>query len=181
MTSFTPPSTSELDCLSVLWRGTAAPGSSRAMRVSEIHRDVCERRRQHGETEPTLVTISTQIRSLLQKNLVRCVVAPSGKQDTTAREVNVRTRGMLSPAPRSPLTAYQYALAPGEVLQTTFRAIVEAYPDDERPQALADFAQALATTQVFDQITDNQKRDLLRVLAERMGLPTNAVRTSKGR
>jgi hypothetical protein len=179
MADFTPPSNSELDCLVVLWTHAAGPESGKALRVSEIHRDVCERRRANGEPEPTVVTISSQVRSLLQKHLVRSVVSGAPDSDAVNREAAFRTRGMLSPATRSPLTAYQFLHPPGEVLQSTFSAMISAYPESERPQALVDFADALIKITPADSMDPEARIELLHALAARLRLPPAIVRQLK--
>ncbi len=177
--AFTPPSNSELDCLMALWGAAAAPDSNHAMRVSEIHRQVCSRRRQLGETEPTVVTISSQMRSLLQKNLVKCVVGSTGESQQVGKDVAMRTRGMLSPTSRSPLTAYQYLFQPGEVLQSTFMAIIAAYPEPQRPQSLVDFAAALAAAGALDALNADAKLALLSEVATTLRFPPKLIRRLK--
>lgn len=167
--AFTPPSSSELDCLLALWEAAATADSGRSLRVSEVHRAVCERRRRLGEVEPTLVTVSTQMRSLLQKNLVKSVVGGRDSEQA-GRDLAPRTRGMLSPASRSPLTAYQFLFQPGEVLQSTFLAMIGAYPQTQQVQSLIDFAEALATTGAIKELPAEGQLDLLRRIAGTLGV-----------
>ena len=125
------PSPAELDCLTVLWQHDAP------LQVQDIQRLVGERRRKLGEAEPSRSTISTQLRSLASKQLVTEVRVSQGASPP------IRTRGMLSPAARSPLTGYTPAYKPGQVLEPTMRALASAYPPGQRGEALLDFARAL--------------------------------------
>jgi len=132
------PTTGEIDCLAVIWR--AAEQGKPALKLSEIHALVGERRRQFGELPPALTTVSTYLRVALAKRLVVEVrLSDSGQ---VVPMTGVRTRGAL-PAARSPRTAYQAAYPPGQVFRRTFEGIVHAYPPGQRPQALLDLALAL--------------------------------------
>jgi hypothetical protein len=87
---------------------------------------VCDRRAAFGDPEPAVTTVSTHLRALLAKKLI-CAV--------DARAVGARRermRGMLTPAQRSPHTAYVAARTPEEVLKGTLRGIVSAVPCEDR-------------------------------------------------
>jgi hypothetical protein len=68
---------------------------------------------------------------------------------------------MLTPASRSPLTSYQALYSPGDVLFTTFQALVAAYPPDRRGEALVDFARAMdlsrETIQKVQKLLDQER------------------------
>jgi len=131
------PNAGELDVLGVLWREARAGNAP--LQLAEIHRRVCRRRQTYAEPEPALTTVSTHLRNLLAKGLIeelaatRAPVAPAP----------VRTRGGYRPQTRSPLTSYRALYPPGQVLFTTFYGLAEAYPPDQRLDALLDFARAL--------------------------------------
>ena len=137
--SLPSPTPSELDVLAVLWAAVTDEGAE-GLRVSDIHPRVAARRAQHGEAQPALVTISSQLRGLVGKGLVRPVVV-GGKGERTPKRV--RTRGLLKASSRSPLTGYVPAHTPGEVLRATLEALASAYPESQRADALLDFAKAL--------------------------------------
>lgn len=134
-TPINPPNRGELDTLAVLW---AEQGSDNLpLRLNEVYKRVCERRRDYGEIEPALTTISTHLRGLVKKKLIREV-------DTNS-DINPRkkgNRGLFTPMTRSPYTGYQSLYGPFEVLQTTFRALGDAYPPDRRLEVIVDFARA---------------------------------------
>jgi predicted transcriptional regulator len=131
------PNPGELDVLGVLW--IERQGENRPLQLSEVYRRVCERRRQFGEPEPALTTVSTHLRGLTGKKLVEEVAAARAQ----AVRQPIRTRGGYTPATRSPLTSYRAAYRPGEVLHTTFQGLASAYPPGQRGDALVDFARAL--------------------------------------
>jgi hypothetical protein len=136
------PNMGEVDVLAVLWREQAEGG--RPLQLSEVHRRVCERRRAFREAEPATTTISTQLRSLVAKGLIRETTLGRPAEGGDER-VPIRTRGGMKPATRSPLTSYQAVAAPGEALRGMFTGLAEAYPPDARQRltALLDFAGAL--------------------------------------
>jgi predicted transcriptional regulator len=131
------PNAGELDVLGVLWEEQLQSG--RPLKLSEIHRRVCGRRHEHQDPEPALTTVSTHLRSLLGKGLIQEVLASMPVSPRSP----VRTRGMLTPPTRSPLTGYQALFAPGEVLFRTMRGLIASYPPQQRMDALLDFAQVL--------------------------------------
>src|SRR5690349_2972730 len=89
----------ELDCLSALW------AQGRPLRASDVLQHVTERREQAGEAPPAPTTISTYMRSLLAKGLVREVTVGHGAEGETRRVYTRGTRGMI-PSLRSPKTGY---------------------------------------------------------------------------
>src|SRR5262245_34263256 len=95
------PNAGELDVLGVLWSERAS--SKKPLKLSEIHRRVIERRMEHQDPLPALTTVSTHLRSLLAKGLIQEVLASMPASSRSP----VRTRGMLTPPTRSPLTGYQ--------------------------------------------------------------------------
>lgn len=139
------PTTGELEVLAVLWSEQESKGDQDcAMRLSEIHRSVRQRREAYGETPPALTTVSTYLRSALAKQfLVEVRRTVDGKVMPLR---GMRARGALSTS-RSPLTAYQTRIKPKDVFTHTFEAIIESYPPGERIQALTDFAEAMGLPQ----------------------------------
>jgi hypothetical protein len=133
------PNAGELDVLHVLWREQL--GDNQALQLSEIHRRVCERRRDFGEPEPALTTTSSQLKSLSEKKLIG-----SGTPSAAPRPV-VRTRGGYTPASRATASSYRALHGPGAVLLTTFRGLAAAYPEEQRLDALRDFARALGVSE----------------------------------
>jgi hypothetical protein len=131
------PNAGELEVLAALWAERLE--GDRPLKLSEVHRRVCATRREHGDPEPALTTVSTHLRKLTDKELIRAVTATDGSPQRQAGG----TRGMLTPATRSPNTSYQALHEPGDVLFTTFRALAAAYPHQRRREALFDFARAL--------------------------------------
>lgn len=133
----------ELDCLVALWQAQAE--GEQALKLSEIHDRIGRRRAALGQGVPALTTISTYLRTLLLKKLVREVTIEDTTQETP-RHGAVRVRGIVSAQPpaRSPRTGYRAALPPGETLKDSFKALADAYPPSARRQAVLDFARALA-------------------------------------
>jgi hypothetical protein len=130
------PNAGELDVLAVLWQ--EREGDSQPLKLSEVYKRVCKKRRQHGDPEPALTTVSTHLRKLTEKKLIQEVTgAPASSRSFG------QNRGMLTPPTRSPLTSYQAIYGPREVLFTTFKALAAAYPPDRRRDSLVDFAFAL--------------------------------------
>jgi hypothetical protein len=149
------PNAGELDVLNVLWREQL--GDNQALQLSEIHRRVCERRRQFGEPEPALTTTSSQLKSLSEKTLIG-----TGASSAPPRPA-VRTRGGYTPSSRASASSYRALHGPGAVLLTTFRGLAAAYPEEQRLDALLDFARALG-------VSDECLRGLHEVVArERAG------------
>jgi hypothetical protein len=138
MPALEAPSAGELDVLSVLWREQL--GDNHLLQLSEIHRRVCERRRQFGEPEPALTTTSSQLRALADKKLI-------GTGTPAADRPPVRTRGGYTPPSRASAASYRALHGPGEVLFTTFRGLAAAYPQEQRLDALLDFARALGVSE----------------------------------
>jgi predicted transcriptional regulator len=130
------PNAGELDVLGVLWEEETQ--GARPLKLSEIHARVCARRDHHNDPLPALTTVSTHLRALVAKGLIREMMA---SQPTSSR--SMRTRGMLTPATRSPLTGYQVIHSPGEVLARTMHGLIFSYPPQQRVEALADFAKVL--------------------------------------
>jgi hypothetical protein len=135
-----PPNAGELDVLNVLWEEQL--GENQALQLSEIHRRVCERRREFGEPEPALTTTSSQLKSLSQKQLIGAA-APG----PAPRPAAVRTRGGYTPQSRGSASSYRALHRPGDVLLTTFRGLAAAYPEEKRLDALLDFARALGVSE----------------------------------
>ena len=135
------PNAGELDALAVLWEETA--GDGRPLQLSEIYRRVCERRRAFEETEPALTTVSTHLRALTRKALA-CEV---GIDKESQPQVSASSRGAYSPPTRSPHTGYYATRAPSDVLFSTLRGLVLAYPANGRHQAVIDFARAAGISQ----------------------------------
>ena len=125
------PNSGELDALAVLW--AEQTGSNQPLGLSEVHRLVCERRSRFGEPNPAYTTVSTYLRKLVGKGLIRELSVHS--EETSEREV-------LRPTTRSPHTAYQSIYGPAEVLGSTFRALADAYPPERRLNSIIDFANA---------------------------------------
>jgi len=150
MAPMTPPNPGELDCLAVLWASR-----KKALKLSEIHQLVGERRRRYGEAPAALTTVSSQLRGLVEKGLLlEVAVREDGKPMKAAPEEPivrvrgaVRTRGSyLAPAKRSPLTGYRAACAPRLALEQIFRDLAEAYPSEDRCQAVIDMARTVAVS-----------------------------------
>jgi hypothetical protein len=133
------PSAGELDVLNVLW--SEQLGEGQTLQLSEIHRRVCERRRQFGEAEPALTTTSSQLKSLSEKNLIGAGTPPASPRPA------VRTRGGYTPPSRPPASNYRALHGPGDVLLTSFRGLAAAYPEEQRLDALLDFARALGVSE----------------------------------
>lgn len=150
------PNAGELDVLGVLWEERMQGG--KALKLSEIHRRVGERRLIHQDPLPALTTVSTHLRSLLAKGLIQEVHASL----PTSPRSPVRTRGMLTPPTRSPLTGYQALHAPGEVLFRTMRGLTVSYPAEQRVDALLDFASVIGlsaeNTAKLEQIVESEKK-----------------------
>jgi hypothetical protein len=125
----------ELDCLAILWE------EGKGLKLSQLHRLLVERRHKTGEAPPAFSTVSTWLRSLTHKGLLKEVVVGSDQGDE-AQAFARDTRGMI-PTSRSPRTGYEAIHEPGVVLQKTFKALADAYPPDKRMQSLVDFARAL--------------------------------------
>jgi hypothetical protein len=134
------PGAGELDVLGVFW--AEQPGEQRSLQLSEVYRKVCERRRQFGEAEPALSTVSTHLRKLVAKGLLE----ESSTSRPVARDQPIRFRGGYTPPTRSPFTSYRVRYRPGEVLGTTFQGLAAAYPPAQRLEALIDFARALGVS-----------------------------------
>ena len=133
-------SAGELDCLAVLW--WAYDEGQVALKLSDIHERVARRREELGEAPPQRSTISTYLRTLLNKQMLNEVMVG----DTPgSQSPQIRTRGArgILPPTRSPYTGYQVAREPGEVLEQTYRTLANVYPPRSRGCALVDFARAL--------------------------------------
>jgi hypothetical protein len=132
------PSAGEMDVLHVLW--TEHLGSDQALQLSEIHRRVCERRRQLSDPEPALTTTSSQLKSLSEKKLI------GADSPSAAPRPVVRTRGGLTPASRASASNYRALHPPGDVLFGWFKGLIAAYPQEKRLESLLDFARALGVS-----------------------------------
>jgi hypothetical protein len=131
------PNAGELDVYSVLY--AERQGENRPLRLKEVFERVCQRRREFNEQEPALTTVSTHLRSLLEKGLA---------EETTpgaASRPGLSTRGSMTPPTRSPNTSYRALHTPGEVLMTTYQGLAAAYPD--KLEALIDFGAALGLSE----------------------------------
>lgn len=144
-TTILSPNRGELDALAVLWAEQRS--GNRPLGLSEIYRRVCERRRGYGEPEPAYTTVSTHLRSLVKKKLIREIGSSQKKR--------APSRGIFTPATRSPGTSYQSIYGPAEVLQSTFRALADAYPPSRRLDAIVDFARA---QEIPDQVINKMER-----------------------
>ncbi len=120
--------------LSVLWDVK----EGEALKLSEVHRRLSERRAHYGEPAPALTSVSSTLRAAVARGLLTEMRLIGG----TPVEVSRGGRAMLH-ATRSPHTAYVAAHAPGAVLLPVFRTLTEAYPPALRSQALLDMARAL--------------------------------------
>jgi hypothetical protein len=131
----------ELECLAVLWQAHA--DGEQALKLSEIRDRISARRAGGTPTFPALTTISTYLRGLVSKKLVRDVIVEDTIEETP-KHGPVRVRGIVSvpPPPRSPRTGYRAALTPGDALRDTLKLLADAYPAAERPTAVVDFARA---------------------------------------
>jgi hypothetical protein len=126
----------ELDCMTALW------SQKQPLRASDILGLITERRERTGEAPPAPTTVSTYMRSLLAKGLVREVTMGRRTEGEPKRVYARGTRGMI-PSLRSPKTGYEPTTdRPGEVLQKTYCALADAYPLEQRWQAVADFSGA---------------------------------------
>jgi hypothetical protein len=158
-------SAGELDCLATLWEAHAT--GEPALKLSEIHDRIGKRRARTGEASPALTTVSSYLRTLLLKGFVKEVII----EDTAAGTPGaVRTRGVrgVLPPTRSPRTGYQAAQEPGAVLAQTFKTLADAYPPEQRLQALVDFARAL-------ELPEDQRGVAVVELARALGLPDKSV------
>ena len=155
------PSAGELDVLNVLWSEQLAGGQP--LQLSEIHRRVCERRRQFGEPEPALTTTSSQLKSLADKKLIGDGTPPS------TAEPPVRPRGGYTPRARGGANSYRALHGPGEVLFTSFRGLALAYPEPLRLDSLLDFARALGLSKAG-------LRDLQEVVARERAAGTSEAK-----
>ena len=135
------PSPSELDCLAVVWQSKHEENLT-SLRLGEIHRRVAALRTRLGQPEPALTTVSTQVRTLVAKGLLREVLAKEAGPISGQPIRVIRKRGMLDSGGRS-TSGYEASYEPGEVLSATFRALASAYPVQKRHEALLDFARAL--------------------------------------
>jgi predicted transcriptional regulator len=150
------PSAGELDVLGVLWEEQLL--ENRPLKLSEIHKRVCLRRLEQSDPEPALTTVSTHLRSLLAKGLIQEVLAPS----RSSPRPNVRTRGMLTPSTRSPLTGYLALYPPGDVLLRTMHGLIVSYPVPQRVESLLDFGRALGlskkNTEKLKQLVEDERK-----------------------
>lgn len=126
------PNPSELESLAVLW--AEQKGENKPLKLSEIHKRVCERRHEYGLPDPALTTISTHLIALTNKGLIRRMNSESKSYPD---------RGILTPSTRSPNTSYQAIYDPSDVLKSTYRALADSYPPNHRLDAILDFANAL--------------------------------------
>src|SRR6266545_2366939 len=134
----------ELDILAALWAAQAE--GVPALKLAEIHRRINERRAAMGQAPIQPTTVSTYLRSMSERKLLKQVTVedagPEGQRQTFTSDV----RGLI-PTSRSPKTGYEAAHTPAVVLERTFQALADAYPADKRLQALVDFARALGLPQ----------------------------------
>src|SRR2546421_12518422 len=70
----------------------------------------------------------------------------TGSAPATPRPA-VRTRGGYTPPSRASASSYRAEHSLGEVLLTTFRGLAAAYPEEQRLDALLDFARALGVSE----------------------------------
>lgn len=164
------PSPAELDVLAVLWDENQKGEQSRPLRLSEVHRRVCLRRRENQEPEPATTTISTQLRSLTSKELIREVMA----NEPVTPKLGGPSRGMLTPTTRSPLTAYEVCFTPSQILAGTMRGLGLAYPEHSRAQAVIDFALAVGLPEQLVQ----RIAELIRTQPQRPAQPTEFAKPS---
>lgn len=132
--SLRPPSSGELVLLAILWEAMAK--GAKALRVSEVRELLIARNGQAPEAS----TISTQLRSLLEKEWLEELIVSQGV---------VRTRGTIETAgtptrTRSPFTAYRPRFSASDALLPTLRQLADSYPKSERHKFLDDAARALA-------------------------------------
>jgi hypothetical protein len=138
----------------------------RGVRLSDVHRGVMKRREQLGGSLPALTTISTQLRTLKSKGLIRETTIGAA-----ADEPERKRRGMLTPTTRSPLTGYRTAYPPEVVLGPTFRELATAFPAGHRAACVLRCVLASG----YDQKTAAAVAQVLRLadVAARRGGPTN--------
>jgi len=126
---------SELDLLAAFWNKDTGT-QDRPLKLADLHKAVAARRANHGEAEPAITTISTQLRSLILKGLVRDAAQPESHEGGT--------RGILTPATRSSGTGgYVHTQSQAQVLADTFKGLASLYPNDQRHEAVLDFIRAL--------------------------------------
>uniref|UniRef100_A0A7C4LMU2 Uncharacterized protein n=1 Tax=Schlesneria paludicola TaxID=360056 RepID=A0A7C4LMU2_9PLAN len=91
-----------------------------AMRLSEIHREIGEYRERHRQQAPAVTTVSSTLRSALDKGLLKDVRLVGGKVQSAPPASG---RGLV--ASRSPQTAYQAAVTASDVLLPQVRQLIE--------------------------------------------------------
>ena len=134
--AFSSPTDGELECLKVLW------AANKPLKLSEIREGIARNRSEVGLPPLALTTVSTNLRRALYKSLLEEMRRlPSG-------EVYKHRKTVFS-AQRSSRTAYLPAHSPSEVFAQTFQAMIEAYPADQRQQAVLDVAKAAGMSQEF--------------------------------
>ena len=133
-----PPTSSELEALTVLWRNTDDVGAYKPMRLSEIHAAICERRKEHHEPLPALTTVSSVLRGALVRGLLREMRLSRGGEAEKIEPVAVRS---TLHATRSPMTAYAPACEPNHALLPLFRILTEACPPGKRVDLLLELTE----------------------------------------
>jgi hypothetical protein len=137
------PTGGETEVLAALWslaaHAAVAPGAAAAFRLSQIHAEVNRRRKSSGQHEVPLSSISGYLRSSLAKGfLTECRLV-----EDQVVELPPGARNPLQGSTRSPNTAYQPNVQPGDVFESMYRALIEAYPSESRPlRPLLDMAAA---------------------------------------
>lgn len=133
------PTGAELEVMAVLWEIS----DHEALKLSQIHQRIQQRRKEHSEPLPALTTISTILRKMVTRGLLIEVRLQNGQ---VTRVLQSERRSTLFPV-KSPQTAYQVACKPKEAVSHLFRILVNSYPTSQRYAALLDVAEVLGLDQ----------------------------------
>jgi len=138
-TAILQPTGAELEVMAVLWEISA----HEALKLSQIHQRIQQRRKEYKEPLPALTTISSTLRRMVTKGLLTEVRLQNGQ---VTKVLQSESRSTLFPI-KSPQTAYQAACKPGEAMSHLFRILVNSYPTNQRYTALLDVAEVLGLDQ----------------------------------
>jgi predicted transcriptional regulator len=132
------PTGAELEVLSILW--ALRPGEM-ALKLARVHERIGKKRAAFDQPPPALTTVSTTLRNAVAKGLLREVrITPEGVQPF----VRTAARSSLISPRAAPKVAYQAAYTASEVMAQMYRDLANAYPPEQRYQAIVDMAEALA-------------------------------------
>jgi predicted transcriptional regulator len=148
-----PPSEAEFQVLSALWQHKTPVG------LQEICETVRERLSLTGASAPATTTISTYVRRLIDKGLVRArSVGPVPKLRV----------GLLAPRAKPRFSMYEPTCEPSELMSATFDTLIQAYhPDERNTRPLNDLIQALKLPP--------EKANVLRCVIEHEGDSTDLL------